>query len=652
VRRLPVILAVVVLAAAAVLLVLSRREPDGSDSRAALERELLERQLRSAEALLASARTGPLLRFDDLLVTVDEEVVQDLLTASLPVERTIEEYRIRLTSARVRFRDGLALVVLAGRATLAGRAEETAYADLNVHGVLDVVGIDPASGVLRAQVSVIGIDVPQVNVLGLAAPVRALVRDLAAEPLEEFAELASGLEIPVAVDPEIEIPAIEDDDVRIAAATLPLHVALRSVETAAGKLWVTIGVEAVAPDDGDSGSVRPQADARGPDGHAHARPAALPASSARPHPSVGPAVLHAAVPTALVPRAAPVPGPSGEGPSADSTTASLLDRDPTRPDSSDGPGMAALRRRYAAVRDSLDTFVRGDTLLSRLAADTIGVAVGFRPELVNRLLARAAAEYLDRVELTLELEEEEDEAEDLEVELPIGDVEVGDYYVQVTIHRIQGVLAAGTPRVSFAAGNRLDLVVPARIVSGRGNATLDFTWDPEGPVDLLCDDFHARLSVSGGVVPRAYEVHGAFLLSSVEERIVVQPQFPKQKVRIAVAPSERTWAQVRRTLADLDDLEQCGIGLEIVSARKIEGLLREVVARGFKVKVPTKLIPVLDLPAGITEEVEVGARRLRIEATPRDLRITPRALWYAAAVRPGRASEEEVGPGLRPPGAD
>jgi hypothetical protein len=46
--------------------------------------------------------------------------------------------------------------------------------------------------------------------------------------------------------------------------------------------------------------------------------------------------------------------------------------------------MAALRRRYAAVRDSLDTFVRGDTLLSRLAADTIGVAVGFRPELVAR----------------------------------------------------------------------------------------------------------------------------------------------------------------------------------------------------------------------------------------------------------------------------
>jgi hypothetical protein len=112
----------------------------------------------------------------------------------------------------------------------------------------------------------------------------------------------------------------------------------------------------------------------------------------------------------------------------------------------------------------------------------------------------------------------------------------------------------------------------------------------------------------------------------------VQPQFPKQKVRIAVNPSPQTWAQVRRTLAALDDPERCGIGLEIVSADKIVRLLERVVAKGFKIKVPTKLIPVLDLPAGLTEEVEVGEHRLRIEAQPRALRISPGALWYSAEV--------------------
>lgn len=139
------------------------------------------------------------------------------------------------------------------------------------------------------------------------------------------------------------------------------------------------------------------------------------------------------------------------------------------------------------------------------------------------------------------------------------------------------------------------------------------------------------------MVPRAYEVFGAFLLSADGERILVQPQFPKQKVRIAVDPSRETWAQARRTLAALDDPERCGLGLEIVSADKIMRLLERIVAKGFKVKVPTKLIPVLDLPAGLTEEVEVGARRVRIEAKPRALRITSRRCGTAPRWKPTRS---------------
>jgi hypothetical protein len=71
---------------------------------------------------------------------------------------------------------------------------------------------------------------------------------------------------------------------------------------------------------------------------------------------------------------------------------------------------------------------------------------------------------------------------------------------------------------------------------------------------------------------------------------------------------------------------------EIVSTDKIRRLLERLVAKGFKVKVPTKLIPVLDLPAGLTEEVVVGARRVRLETKPRALWITPEAMWYGAEV--------------------
>ena len=88
--------------AAAVVLVLTRRDGAEADSRAAVRHELLERQVRGAEALLAAARSGPLLRFEDVLVTVDEGLVQDLLASAMPVERVVDEYRIRLNTARVR----------------------------------------------------------------------------------------------------------------------------------------------------------------------------------------------------------------------------------------------------------------------------------------------------------------------------------------------------------------------------------------------------------------------------------------------------------------------------------------------------------------------------------------------------------------------
>jgi hypothetical protein len=579
-----------------------------------LRKQMLDLQVRGLEELLAAARSGPLLRFEDLLVTVNEELVQDLLTAAMPYERVVDGYRIRVNTARVRFREGLALVELAARASLAGRDERTAFADLRVYGVLEVVGLDPSSGVLHARVPIVGFEVPQVTVLGFSPPVRALVRSLAREPLNEFAELASNIEIPVAVESAIEMPPIEDDDVRIAAAMLPLRVVVEDVKAAAGKLWVTIGmdVQRTAVESAAGWPPRSMATQR-------------PAPAGRPGRGAGGGL------------ASTVAALGGFGAHLQESGAaaralSILDRDPAQPDSADTPAMKAMRLRYAALRDSLLTVAARDTLLARLAADTIDVAVGLRPALVNRLLGRATAAYLGRVELTLELEEEEEEVEDLEVETLFGEVEVGDYRVDVTIHRVEGVLAAGSPRVSFASGNRLDIIIPARILSGHGNATLLFTWDPKGIADLVCDDFTARLRVTGAVVPRSYEVYGAFLLSAKGEEIIVQPQFPKQKVRIAVDPSPDTWAQVRRTLAGLDDLEECGIGLEIVSANKIVRLLERLVAKGFKVKVPTKLIPVLDLPAGLTEEVEVGAHRLRIDAKPRALRVTPAAMWYGADV--------------------
>jgi hypothetical protein len=213
------------------------------------EAAIAQRQGEGLRRLLVEAEKGPLIKPGDVTVVVDERLVQDLLSSVLPLERVVGgRYRIRLTKATVRFEDGFALVRLGGRATLEGKDESYASADLDVAGGLDVVDLDPRTGVLRGQVKIIAVDAQRVAVLGVRAPREAqrMVEDLGRERLESFSDLLSGLEIPVRVEREIALPAVSGEaGLRIGADIIPLRARIADVESFRGRLWVSIeaGVE-------------------------------------------------------------------------------------------------------------------------------------------------------------------------------------------------------------------------------------------------------------------------------------------------------------------------------------------------------------------------------------------------------------------------
>jgi hypothetical protein len=208
------------------------------------EAAIAERQAQGLRRLVAEAEKGPLISPGDVMVVVDERLVQDLLSAVLPLERVVGgRYRIRLSKASVRFEDGFALVRLGGRATVEGHDEGYASADLDVAGGLDVVDLDPRTGVLRGQVKIIGVDARRVAVMGLRAPREAqrLVEDLGRERLESFSELLSALEIPVRIEQEIALPAVTGEaGLRIGADVIRLRAAIKDVESFRGRLWVSI----------------------------------------------------------------------------------------------------------------------------------------------------------------------------------------------------------------------------------------------------------------------------------------------------------------------------------------------------------------------------------------------------------------------------
>lgn len=194
--------------------------------------------------MIAAARSsGRLIPFDQVLIVVQQRLVRDLLQATLPYEQILaNRYRVRAESAEVTFDDGFALVQLRGRASLVD--DRDTAAEIDVYGAIDIVELDPATGVLHGRVKVLAVETQRVDVAGIRAPVRRLVDDLSREQLSAFEPLMSNIEIPIRVEQTVRIPAVNQSGIRIQEAVLPLEAAVVDVKAFRGKLWVCVQAKA------------------------------------------------------------------------------------------------------------------------------------------------------------------------------------------------------------------------------------------------------------------------------------------------------------------------------------------------------------------------------------------------------------------------
>jgi len=210
-------------------------QPDPPSS----EELVLARRIQGVRTLIADAERGKLLDFHELLVVVDQHLVQDLITSMTPFEREVGSfYRVRIDSATTEFEDGLALLRLDGRAMLPG---SDTYVDLSVFGGADILDLDADTGLLRARMTVFAVDVPEVRLVGRDAPARNLARAISRERLEAFADILPSVPIPVRVQHDVTLPAVQTDVVKISETKVPIAATVLQVRVFRGKLWVTVG---------------------------------------------------------------------------------------------------------------------------------------------------------------------------------------------------------------------------------------------------------------------------------------------------------------------------------------------------------------------------------------------------------------------------
>ncbi len=248
------------------------------------------------------------------------------------------------------------------------------------------------------------------------------------------------------------------------------------------------------------------------------------------------------------------------------------------------------------------------------------VRVGIPTSLVQSLTATLVSGLANRV--TLELG-------GLRV-TRAGDVHrvitLGRYDLVVNLTRVTARLRAGTPAMTFGR-NRVALSLPVHVLSGTASAAIDFRWDGRSLGGAVCGDMEVRETVTGTVAPATYTVRGAIELSGSDEAIIATPRIPRQRIRVNVQPSEATWATVKRLLDSKGGV--CGFVLDRVD---IPGALRDLLARGFSVRLPTERLRPVAFPVGVAPVIDVDGQRVAMQVTAVPPQITTDMVWLGARV--------------------
>jgi len=279
----------------------------------------------------------------------------------------------------------------------------------------------------------------------------------------------------------------------------------------------------------------------------------------------------------------------------------------------------ALDKERQALREKLDVLMHGDPLIEGMP--TQPVRVGIPTALARELITRVVTGFVDRV--TLELK-------NLNVK-KTGTVKkivsIGQYDLQVRIHRVTGKLRTGTPELTFG-GNTVSLALPVTVASGSGRATIHFKWDGKNVSGAVCGDMEVTQEVSGGVKPAEYPVSGGIVLTATTREILASPKFPLIKVNLKVQPSEESWAAVQKILDEKQGV--CGYVLEKVNVLKI---VQGLIDRGFNVRLPTEKIKPMAIPVGIEPTMQVRGQPVELAIKVGELAITEKMIWLGADVR-------------------
>jgi len=280
--------------------------------------------------------------------------------------------------------------------------------------------------------------------------------------------------------------------------------------------------------------------------------------------------------------------------------------------------VAALEKERDDLRTLRDSIEVRDRRLEGMPDTRIRVMVP--TSLAGRLLEKFITGFADHVTLRLKNIKVHKAGTVKKV------VTLGQYDLNVLINQVTGRIKTGDPTITFG-NNKIGLTLPASVAAGSGRATINFTWDGKNVSGAVCGDMNIEQVVTGNVVPDAYTIAGSFALLSRDATVLMTPSIPPVVVNLRIKASDESWAAVQKILDDKKGV--CGFVLDHVD---IMGVVKNLIDKGFNVKLPTEKLRPVAMPVTVDPEFTVRGRQVGLNISLGGLAITKHAIWVGADV--------------------
>ncbi len=294
------------------------------------------------------------------------------------------------------------------------------------------------------------------------------------------------------------------------------------------------------------------------------------------------------------------------------------------------PGrLAGLRADHERLHEQLDARVAEDSVVQEaLAGRSEGLILAVRSPVVQDVLREVARVYFDR--MTVDLGELDAKADgQIDHDTFLGRIKVGEWKVAIFIAKLSVELRAKTPRLRVVGPDEVDLRVPVVAQEARGRLSLHFSWDSASVANLVCRDFDLVRELEGRTLPQEHTIGGTFRLSAGPDSVRVEPAITDDTIRVKVDLPESSWAVVTEALETQDSFGRCGM---LMDPAKVVERLKELAARGFRVKLPGVMFRGFSFPGAFEHTARIEGQAVAVSLRTQALQVTPRAMWSRAAI--------------------